>query len=105
MLDTVERAFERIVPDTASGFFSLRLVEERNERLWMRQGVLQPYTAGTDVGAMITAVEGGGLGYAATGDLSEAGLARALERARTWARRTARANVFGSVAGALGFRL
>ena len=49
-----------------------------------------PYVAATDRGAMATVYADGGYGYAATGDLSPAGLAAALERAAHWARVTAR---------------
>jgi predicted Zn-dependent protease len=41
------------------------------------------------MGAMVTVVDGGGAGYAATADLSRDGLRRALREARHWARRSA----------------
>ncbi len=53
---------------------------------------------------MISIWNGGGLGYAATADLSEAGLARAVERARHWADVTAGhmvGNRHGQGAGAI----
>lgn len=70
-------------------FVSLRFVEERSEVLTTRNGVVQPPSAAVDRGVMITVFESGGLGYSATSDLSESGLRRALDRARSWARRTA----------------
>ena len=88
MFEHVERAFASLAPDPSVGFFSLRVQRERTERLRERQGILQPVHRGEDFGVMVTALAGGGLGYAATSDLSERGLARAIERAREWAERT-----------------
>ena len=56
----------------------------------VRKNVAMPYVAATDLGAMATVYVDGGYGYAATGDTSLAGLAKALERAAQWARATAR---------------
>jgi predicted Zn-dependent protease len=55
----------------------------------VRQDVLQPVREHTDAGAMITVAQGGGLGYAATSDLTTAGLRAAAERAMKWAQRSA----------------
>jgi predicted Zn-dependent protease len=65
----------------------------------VRQGVLQPPAESTDVGGMVTVVHGGGLGYAATPDLSPSGISAAIERAAAWAERTAARSVidFGTV--------
>lgn len=92
MFDIVERRFKQLSPQV--DFCSLRLVEEYSERISVRQGVLQPVTDVLDVGAMVTVLHEGGLGYAATSDLSEAGLRAALERATTWAQCTASASIF-----------
>ena len=89
MIEAVERAFRAIAPDPSVGFVSLRLLHERTERLRMRQGVVQPVERGEDRGVMITALIGGGIGYGATSDVSEHGIAGALDRAREWAARTA----------------
>ena len=51
----------------------------------VRQGVLQPVTTGRDAGAMITVLDKGGMGYAATSDLSKSGLAKAAQQAVAWA--------------------
>jgi predicted Zn-dependent protease len=64
---------------------SMRAVERRSEDLAVRDDVVMPPSLGHDVGVMITVHEGGGLGYAATPDLSAAGLRAAVERARAWA--------------------
>ncbi len=86
MREEVERRFREIAP--AVDFCSLRLVEERDEQISVRRGVLQPVVTSLDVGAMITVVEGDGMGYAATSDLTASGLRRAAEQALDWARRT-----------------
>jgi len=52
----------------------------------VRQDIPQPVVTEEDLGAMITIVDKGGMGYAATSDLSTAGLKRAAEEAGRWAR-------------------
>jgi len=81
--DSIRSLFLRLAP--AVDFCSLRLVEESSEYLAVRQDVLQPPSTGIERGAMITIMDGGGCGYAATSDLSEAGLKEAIARARHWA--------------------
>ena len=87
MLDRLER----VLPDLAPGadFCAIRFEEERTEGLSVRQDVVQPVHTGSDRGAMVTVADKGGIGYAATSDLSEAGLQRAAAQARAWAERTA----------------
>ncbi|QND84910.1 TldD family Zn-dependent protease [Chromobacterium vaccinii] len=92
MLETIRQRFLALQPQ--ADFCSLRYVEEDNERLSVRQGRQQPLVRRHDRGAMITVLDGGGYGYAATADLSEAGLRAAFERARNWARATAERGVF-----------
>lgn len=70
-------------------FCSLRLVHSHSEYLSVRQNILQPVSTSEDVGAMITVVDGGGLGYAATSDLTDSGLQRAIDHAHAWARSSA----------------
>src|SRR5919197_3477452 len=74
-------------------FCSLRYVRERSEYLDVRQDILQPVATSEDSGAMLTVYDGGGMGYAATSDLTLSGLRRAAERAHTWAQHTARGSV------------
>jgi predicted Zn-dependent protease len=74
-------------------YASARLVDERSERLAVRRNHLEPIHTEFDTGVMITIWNDGGLGYAATTDLSESGLATAVERARYWAAVTAGAMV------------
>ena len=66
-------------------FWSLRYVEDSSEFLAVRDDVAEPPRLSSDRGAMLTAMFDGGCGYAATGDLSEAGLQSALDRATEWA--------------------
>jgi predicted Zn-dependent protease len=70
-------------------FCSLRLVRTHSEYLSVRQNILQPVSTSEDMGAMMTIIDKGGLGYAATSDLTETGLRRAAEQARAWAQRSA----------------
>lgn len=88
VIDAMESRFAQAAPPGA-GFVSLRYVDERTESLGVRHGVMEPAHTGSDVGAMITVMDGGGIGYAATSDLSVSGLQEAGRRARAWARRTA----------------
>ncbi|HYN32505.1 MAG TPA: DNA gyrase modulator, partial [Ilumatobacteraceae bacterium] len=74
-------------------YASARLVDERTEHLSVRRNELEPVFNEFDTGVMISIWNGGGLGYAATTDLSRAGLAAAVERARYWAGVTAGAMV------------
>jgi len=84
----VVTAFRASIPASVD-FCSIRLVEEHSEKLHVRQGIVQPVVRSEDVGAMVTAVVDGGIGYGATSDLSAAGLGRAIDHAVHWARRTA----------------
>ncbi|HEY3998365.1 MAG TPA: TldD/PmbA family protein [Candidatus Xenobia bacterium] len=84
---TLEERFRRIAP--AVDFCSLRMVDELDESLTVRRGVLQPFDRGRDIGAMVTVIHQGSLGYAATSDITEAGLRQAADQALDWSRRVA----------------
>ncbi len=71
-------------------FFALRIVEEEAESIAVRRASNEPAEKHLDRGAMITVIDKGGYGYAATSDLSPSGLARALANAERWAALTAR---------------
>jgi predicted Zn-dependent protease len=86
-LDAVAARFRAVAP--AVERCSLRLVDTRDEHLSVRRGVVQPPQVAYDRGAMITVWDGGGVGYAATSDLSDAGLRAAAAVARVWAQRGA----------------
>jgi predicted Zn-dependent protease len=83
-LADIARRFTSQAP--AVDAWTLRLVAIHQEGLAVRQGVLQPLTTGFSRGAMLTVIEGSGIGYAATADLGVSGLGRAVTQARYWAR-------------------
>ncbi len=68
---------------------SARWVRTRTESLAVRQGVVEAPSIELDEGVMVTVWADGGLGYGATSDLSDDGLADAVTAARRWARMTA----------------
>src|SRR5215470_10993765 len=94
-LDAVAARFRSVAP--AVDFCTLRVVDERDERLAVRRGVVQPPHVAYDSGAMITVWHGGGVGYAATSDLTASGLRGAAERALDWARQTAGRHLLGEL--------
>jgi predicted Zn-dependent protease len=100
MLETIAQRFESILPKASDcTYCAARLVDERSERIAVRQDVVQPLAVNQDVGVMITVMHAGGYGYAATSDLSEGGLRTAVDRARGWAAKTARRSVdYGALA-------
>lgn len=90
MPDTIPNRLRAALPRDLGdgGYASIRYVQSRSEGLSVRQGVVQPVRNAEEAGAMVTVWDGGGLGYAATSDLTPAGLDAAVERAREWARVT-----------------
>jgi predicted Zn-dependent protease len=92
MFTGLEDRFRQVLP--AADFCSLRVVDERSEIVRVRQNVLQPIQLFTDRGAMVTVLDRGGYGYAATSDLSAEGLKRAVEQALSWAHLVAQRSVF-----------
>ena len=92
MLDTLEDHARRAAP--AVDQWAVRGVVERSEVLTVRHQVAQAPSRRIDAGAMVTVVDGGGLGYAATSDTSEAGLRRAFGEATALARAVADHAVF-----------
>jgi len=87
LFEGIEKRFRSVVPAVEA--WTLRVVHERGEDIAVRRGVVQPVGIGEDLGAMVTVADGGGVGYAATSDLSASGLRAAVERARDWARAAA----------------
>ncbi|MNF50580.1 protease TldD [compost metagenome] len=71
---------------TGAEFFSLRYVRESGQYLSVRKNVAEPPRLSRDEGAMLTARVNGVEAYAATNDLSCAGLQAALDRAEQQAR-------------------
>src|SRR5689334_6459053 len=84
MTDALERAFAAVVPDGIA--CSLRFERSVSEYFSVRRGVTSPPRRSTNAGAMLTVEHGGAIGYAATTDLSEQGLRRALNEALEWAK-------------------
>jgi predicted Zn-dependent protease len=91
MYETLTQRFSQLHCD--GDFWSLRGVDERAEALSVRRDVAQPPQLTRDAGAMLTVYANGGVGYAATSDLSVAGLQSALDRATRWARSVASRSV------------
>ncbi len=82
-LTSIAARFAAAAP--ACDYWTLRLVAETHDQIEVRQGVVEPSLMAESLGAMVTLVRGGGLGYGATNDLSPAGLAAAAEQALRWA--------------------
>ena len=91
-LHEVAKRFRRVAP--AADHCTIRIVEETSIRTSVRRDVPEPIARSTDLGAMVTVARGDGVGYAATSDLSEAGLKTAGERAAQWARVSRGRSVF-----------
>ena len=91
MTASFESTFKRLAP--AVDFCSFRFVEESTEQLSVRQNIVEPPQACIDRGVMITVIDNGGYGYAATSDLTESGLREAAQRALQWAHLTASRSV------------
>ena len=87
MTESITAVFRRLACD--ADFWSLRVTDERAESYCVRKNVPQPPALLADRGAMLTVHAGRGCGYAATSDLSAAGLQSALDRAAAWARAAA----------------
>ena len=91
-LQTAAARFAASAP--ACDYWTLRLVEETGEGIAVRDDVAEPSSLWRSRGAMITLVADGGLGYAATSDLSASGLAEARARALELAALHARLGLF-----------
>ena len=79
MFEEIERRFGRVAP--AVDQCTLRIERRREERLSVERDAPVPRRASESFGAMVTVRHAGGLGYAATSDLAERGLAAACARA------------------------
>jgi len=91
MHDLVRQRFKELNPQAQ--FCSLRYVETKSEALSVRKNVQQPLRRELDRGVMISVVKDGGFGYAATSDISIAGLKRALQQAERWAQASSTCSV------------
>jgi predicted Zn-dependent protease len=84
--DIVAR-FSSVAP--ACDFWSVRVMRAKSEHLAVTRGVADPVRLSDDLGVMVTVQNAGGLGYAATSDISLGGLKRAGASASAWAARAA----------------
>lgn len=85
----MRRTFARLKDDflketREEAFAALRLVRTREQMVKVRQGVAEPVGNAEDFGMMVILADGGGTGYGATCDLSEAGMRWAVAEARRW---------------------
>jgi len=87
MLDTLESQARRLAP--AVEHWAVRGVVEVADELSVRHGVVLSPSRQRDAGVMVTVAHGGGMGYAATPDSSDAGLRAAFAQAGALARATA----------------
>jgi predicted Zn-dependent protease len=92
-VETIAQRFLRLVP-SGLDHASLRVVEEHSITTRVRQDVAEPADRSLDRGGMVTVLIGDGIGYAATSDLSDAGLRAAIDRAVEWARLSRGRSVF-----------
>jgi predicted Zn-dependent protease len=88
---TLQRRFAAL--KSHADFWSLRYVQENRASYSVRRHVAQAPSLVGDAGAMLTVRIGGVEAYAATSDLSQAGLQAALERAEQLARALAGHNL------------
>jgi predicted Zn-dependent protease len=91
-MEALVNRFKALAP--AVDYCSIRIVEEDAEMISVRQDVAEPVQTVRDRGAMVTVIDGDGIGYAATSDMSDAGLKDAIARAREWARVSRGRSVF-----------
>jgi microcin-processing metallopeptidase PmbA/TldD-like protein len=89
----LKRTAAAVMPPVA--FWSLRLVETEEQVLRVRQGVLQPPSYRSTSGIFVSVIDGRGMGYAATPDITPAGLRAAAGQAREWARRVGSLGITG----------
>jgi predicted Zn-dependent protease len=101
MYELIEENFAKACPPNID-FCSLRFVEECTDVLSIQRSVLEPMSQSVDSGAMITVHHEGGLGYAATPDITIGGLSLAVERALKWAKQSAGVSVIDTQSFDLG---
>ena len=92
-MPTIEQLAPSAAP-TGIDFWSVRYVVESAERLTVRNDVAEAPTRERDAGVMVSVQHGGGLGYAATSDVSERGLRQAFAQAQGLAAASAAHSVF-----------
>ena len=88
MTSSLIQSFRAALP-AGPDHVSLRYMNRTETLLVVRDDIVQPPSTARDEGVMVTVHEAGGLGYAATADLTPSGLRSAIERARHWAKASA----------------
>jgi len=83
-LSQIAQRFAKHAP--SADFWTLRLSDETQENICVRQGVMQPVSNQLAQGGLLTVVVNDGCGYCATSDLSLKGLQRAFNQAKEWAK-------------------
>ena len=91
--ESIAQRFRRLAP-AGLEYASLRVVEEHSNTTTVRQDVVEPADRSIDRGAMVTVLSGDGVGYAASTDLSDAGLRAAIDCASRWAQLSRGRSVF-----------
>ncbi|MGC6508857.1 MAG: TldD/PmbA family protein [Myxococcota bacterium] len=94
-LSNLESNFQAALPSNVDNV-SLRYVCEQTETLTVRKHIVQPVESKQDRGVMLTVHHNGGLGYAATSNMSISGIREAINRAKSWAELSASRSVFGA---------
>ena len=92
MFDALDSLTQRVAPTDAR--WTLRAVDESTETLTVRQDIAEAPQRSRETGVMVSVARAGGLGHAATADLSESGLADVFERAGRMAQAVAGRMVF-----------
>ena len=81
-LETVRKLFNENKPNV--DFCSIRFHQDESRYVGAERGVLSPLSQSIDHGYMVIIFDKGGLGYAASADVSSEGVKRALAEARKW---------------------
>ncbi len=87
MITQLIQDFKKHLPNV--DFWSLRYVDSTYQRIMMRQDKPEPISLNRSQGVHITLIVDGGIGYAATCDLSPAGLKQAITQAIQWTKLSA----------------
>ena len=92
VMDSIESLARKTAP--RADYWSVRAVTEQTERISVRDDVPEPPVRQRDAGVMVSLIRDGGLGYAATSDISAAGLKRAFASASELAAATSKRSLF-----------
>ena len=110
-LETWAQEAARLAAPSAD-FWSVRGVVETSEQLTVRQNLAESPVRGRDAGVMVSVVQAGAMGYAATSDVSGPGMRQAFAQAMMMAQAAGQHSVFdyrqapapAAAAGAVHYR-